>query len=152
MFTQTLQSILRRAGWTPDRFVSASEWVAILETECFTMLPEAVKILESFGGLRVVPQKTASDAYLAEALLFNPVMAATGEFDRVDFWQRRLNLRFSPLAEISGGAILLLADDGRVFACWDGLIWFEGTSFEDAMENTLVIPKRRPVEFDRVDS
>ncbi len=69
------------------------------------------------------------------------------EWDRVEYWQKRLGMALSPLAELGGGAILLLAEDGRIFSCWDSVLWVDGASFEEAMENTLMFGKRRPVEY-----
>jgi hypothetical protein len=150
MFSNAVLSTLEASGWTPHRKVPTAEWVGQLEAEGFIMLPEAVKVLEAFGGLEIVPRKTAADVYAAEVLRFDPTLAASGEFDRISYWQSRLNTRLSPIAETGGGAILLLAEDGRVFSCWDGVLWLDGTSFEDALENTLIVAKRKPVEFGRM--
>jgi hypothetical protein len=150
MFSNTVLSVLEASGWTPNRNVPIAQWVAQLESEGFTMLPNAVKLLEGFGGLEIVPRKAASDAYAAEVLRFDPTLAASGEFDRIDYWEKRLDTHLSPIAETGGGAILLLAEDGRVVSCWDGLLWLDGTSFEDALENTLILAKRKPVELGRM--
>jgi hypothetical protein len=150
MFTDTVLSTLKASGWTPNRNVVTTQWVKELESQGFAMLPGAVNILERFGGLEVVPPAAASGAYRAEVLRFDPVLGASGEFDRVDYWQRRLNTRLSPIGELGGGAILLLAQDHRVFSCWCDLLWLDGTSFEDALENTLIIARRKPVEFGRM--
>jgi SUKH-3 immunity protein len=150
MFSDTVLSTLAASGWTPNRKTPTAQWVGQLESEGFTMLPEAVSVLEGFGGLEIVPWKSASDAYAAEVLRFDPILAASGEFDRIDYWQSRLNTRLSPIGETGGGAILLLAEDGRVFSCWDGVLWLDGTSFQDALENTLIVAKRKPLECGRM--
>ncbi len=49
--------------------------------------------------------------HLPAVLSFEPVLAA--EVDRVEYWQRRLRLRLSPIGELTGGAGVLLAEDGR---------------------------------------
>jgi hypothetical protein len=135
------------SGWTPVREVPTDGWVNQLQSEGFAVLPEATRILAEFGGLTVIPQKSPSDAYLAEILRFDPVLASSGEFDRVDYWERRLGMRLSPIAETGGGSMLLIAEDGRVFSCRDRMLWLHGTSFENALENTLIIAKRRPTEY-----
>src|SRR5947209_1250932 len=134
MFSDTVLTILESSGWLPNRKVPTSQWIGQLEDEGFTMLPDAVKLLEEFGGLEIVPRKAKSDAYAAEIIRFDRVLAASGEFDRIDYWQSRLNIRLSPIAELGGGAILLLSEDGRVFSCWDGVLWLDGGSFVDALE------------------
>lgn len=150
MFSDTVLSILEASGWKPHRKAPTAQWISRLESEGFTMLPEAVKVLEAFGGLEIVPQKTGADAFLKGVLRFDPVLAASGEFDRVDYWQQRLNTKLSPLAEGSRGELLLLAEDGRVFSCYDSQLFLDGASLEDALENTLIVAKRRSVEFGRM--
>jgi hypothetical protein len=149
MYSEKVLLALESSGWKPDRRVLVDVWTARLMSEGFTILPEALSLLEVFGGLVIRPVKSRSDVYVANAVTFDPVLAASGEFDRVDYWQKKLNLTFTPIAEV-GGAILMLASDGRLFSCRDRIIWLEGESFDDAIENTLVVPTRRPVEFARM--
>ena len=146
MFSDTVISILEASGWAPSRRVPTSQWVGQLESERFTMLPDAVKVLEGFGGLEIVPRKIAADTFLKGVIRFDPLLSASGEFDRVNYWQHCLNITLSPIAEDSKGGILLLAEDGRVFICWDGKMFHIGESFEDALENSLIVAKRKAVE------
>jgi SUKH-3 immunity protein len=150
MLSDTVTAILEASGWRPDRKVSAEQWIRQLESEGFTMLPGAVKVLEAFGGLEIAPRKVDADTFLKGVLRFDPVLAASGEFDRVDYWQQRFNTKLSPLAEGSRGEVLLLAEDGRVFSCYDGELFLDGVSFEDALENTLVVARRKSVEVGRM--
>ncbi len=150
VFSDTVHSILEASGWTPHRKVPTAQWVNQLESEGFTMLPDAVRALEAFGGLEIVPRKTAADSFLKGVLRFDPVLAASGEFERVDYWQKRLNTKLSPLAEGSKGELLLLAEDGRILSCYDGQLFLDGVSFEDAFENTLIVAKRKSVEIGRM--
>ncbi len=150
MFSEELRSAFANAGWTPDRKVPTGHWVSQLVSDGFTMLPAAIKLLESFGGLEIRPLKVPSQVYRPEVLLFDPVLAASGDFERVDYWQERLHMRLSPIGEMRGPAAVLLAEDGRVFSYRDAILWVDGASFEDAMENTLVMGKRWPVVYGRM--
>jgi SUKH-3 immunity protein len=150
MFSDAVVSILEDSGWKSGRRVLVEHWINRLEGEGFTMSPEAIKVLETFGGLEIVPRKTPIDTFLKGALRFDPVLAASGEFERVNYWQERLNTKLSPLAEGSKGEIVLLAQDGRVFSCYDGQLFLDGLSFEDALENTLIVAKRKSVAFGRM--
>ena len=150
MFSEELRSALADAGWTPDRKVLTGHWVSQLVSEGFAMLPAAIEVLESFGGLEIHPLMVPSQVYRPGVLLFDPILATSGDFDRVDYWQKRLHMRLSPLGEISGPVALLLAEDGRIFSCRDTILWVVGASFEGAMENTLLIGKRWPVEYGRM--
>ena len=119
MFSDTVLSLLRQSGWRPNRRWPTGQWVRELESEGFVMVPTAASVLETFGGLELAPPKLASDTFLKGRLHFDPVIAASGEFDRVNYWQERLNTRFSPLAEGSRGEIFLLAENGGVCACYE---------------------------------
>jgi hypothetical protein len=143
MFSETVQKILEATGWTPQRRISITDWKKCLNSEGFTVHLKAVELLVNFGGIEVRPVKSSSDAYMAEVLRFDPILAASGEFDRVDYWQKYLKIELTPIAEVNA-AILLLGSDGRVFSCWDRILWLDGLSFEDAIENTLLVPKRLP--------
>jgi hypothetical protein len=84
-FSQKVLALLETAGWTPDRQVpeaQITQWVKELEAEGFTMIPEAVRLLRSFGGLK-----------FNGWLKFDPIEAAGGEFDRIEYWEKRLNMR-----------------------------------------------------------
>lgn len=148
MMSDTLRNVLTSCGWHEDRIVDPSKWVTRLAAEGFIMIPEAVSILKSFGGLTIVPQKSPDAVFLPDKLTFDPVLAASGEFEAVDYWQSTIGKKLSPIAEIGGGAILMVGDDGQIMSCWPDRIWRDGASFIDALENTLIIGKRRPLELD----
>jgi hypothetical protein len=149
MFSNEVRSALEAAGWTPSRKVSTERWVCQLTSEGFTMLPEAIALLESFGGLTVRPLRTPAQVYTPETIRFDPILSASGEWDRVDYWQEQLHTRLSPIADVAG-AMLLLAEDGRAFSSWGSLLWLDGSCFADAMENTLIVGKRRPQEYGEI--
>jgi len=147
MLSQEVQAVLRQQGWSPDRKVPITDWVAQLRSEGYTVSPEGEAILQNFGGLEITPAKRSDDAYAAGAICFDPVLAATGEFERVDFWQKHLGQKLTPLGELEGQSILLLTENGRVFYEWGNEIGECGESFEDALELTLVLARRRPIRW-----
>lgn len=146
MFSNDVSAAFEAAGWSPDRRVSTDQWVRDLTAEGFTLHPRAIALLENVGGLTVVPPKLPTNVYNPEKIFFDP-LRASGEFDRVEYWERYLETHLSPIAELSGGAIVVIAEDGRIFTCWDVVLWWDGDSFEDAVENTLVAAHRRPREL-----
>lgn len=44
--------------------------------------------------------------------------------------------------------MLLLAEDGRVFTSFDAVLWQDGESFEDALENALIVANRESLEIE----
>ncbi len=151
MFSERVFATLQSCGWTPERRVSTESWVSQLTSEGFTFIPKAIAVLENLGGLEIRPLNMVTDALTAGVLRFDPILAASGEFDRVDYWQRQLSTKLSPVAETSRGGMLLLAEDGRVYVTSDGALWLCGESLEDAFENTLIVPKRMAIEIGRIE-
>ena len=150
MLSHEIQSVLRQQGWSPERRVPITDWIAQLRSEGYVVSPEAETILQNFGGLTIVPVKQPDDVYGAGVIRFDPVLAASGEFDRVDFLQKQLGRTLTPLGEVGQG-ILLLADDGQVLDVWDNESAEYGNSFEDALQSTLLFARRKPV-IRRLDS
>jgi hypothetical protein len=145
MLSHSTVTSLIDAGWSPDRRVQINHWVEQLTAEGYTMHDHVKDILEKYGGLVVKPVRGAhASGYIATELDFDPVYAGSGEFDRVDYWQQRLGLLLSPLGEHGDGGLVLLANDGGVFRCRDDHILYMGSTFEEALENTLVNVTRQP--------
>ena len=147
MFSESTQNCLLRAGWTPDRRVPTQEWTDELESEGFTILPDAQRLLANLGGLEVQPVKDRRiNVYAPGIVHFDPVSAASGEFDGIDLLQKQLDTVLTPLAEVSGRSILLLAGDGRVYLGWTDVVWLVGHSFEAALD-TLLLARTKPIEI-----
>jgi len=146
MFSQSALRILEASGWFPGRTVSIASWTNSLRSEGFTVIPEAARLLEEFGGLTIYPKHPTSGMPVADTIRFDPLLAASGDFNRVDYWQRKLNVLLTPLAEV-GNAMMLLAEDGRVFICGDNILLLAGDSFVDAMDNTLACRNRKPLRI-----
>ena len=97
------------------------------------------------AGLTIRPIRQPDDAHASETITFDPL--AHVDPDRILYWQDRLQLKLSPLGALGLNMCLLIAEDGAVFATWDRSLYKVGYSFEDAMENTLVFGRRRPIEL-----
>lgn len=149
MLSNQAQDILRAVGWNPGRCVPTEHWTTLLSREGFQMLPEATLHLSELGGLEIVGKRLPESLRPGCNMLFNPELAASGEFDRVEYWEQRLGLRLSPIAEVDGG-ILLLGADGRAWVCFCNLLFVAGNSFDEAIENLLVNRGQKLVEFGRM--
>jgi hypothetical protein len=150
MYTDIVASILSQSGWSEDRCVEIDQWVEQLESEGFTLIPDVKRILREFGGLKIPPVKAPSDTFAKGQFYFDPVSAASGDFDKIEYWQNHLGITLSPFAEGSKAEMLLLASDGRVFASYHAILFLVGSSFEDAVENTFTLAKNMYVEFGRI--
>lgn len=140
-----LERSLRSMGWHPDRFVLATEWERRILEYGFEALSESLDIIHSFGD--IVMRPTLAVAYQPPALYFDPLYpGGTGfEPDRVLPFEKILCAELNPLAEVDfGHATLVLASDHRVLMSSDHLLYEMGSTFEDALENTLVFGRRVP--------
>jgi len=152
MLSQAVQAVLRQQGWSPERKVPTRIWIAQLIGGGYNVLPEAESILENFGGLEITPVKTPDDAYSANVVSFDPVQGILSEVERIEFWQKLLGQRLTPLGMLYPiESMLLLGENGQVFCEWGNIIGECGSSFEDALESTLVFARRKPM-IRKVDS
>ena len=152
MFSAAVTDTLEWAGWSPTRKVSMTRWVKALIDDGYTMVPEALRILENFGLLTIKPPPKAPGAvFRADELVFRPDDAALGESDAIGDWEKQLGVRLSPVAEHGGQGLLLVAEDGRVYLCFGALMWKMGETFEDALENTLIVVRREPERIPCID-
>src|SRR5215213_3171803 len=96
-FDVDTQRVLRSAGWTEDRFVSADKWIRELTQRGAITFPLANRILENLGGLEIHPPHDPRELFMPSEILLNPSCVAS-EFDRVDLWQNEYSLTLFPLA------------------------------------------------------
>lgn len=142
-FTPEAEEVLRRSGWAPSRSVVIEAWTDRLAYEGYALTPGAARILENFGGLEITPPKNDFNLFFPSKIVFDPIIAASGEFDRVDSWQRDLQTTLYPLGEVLEQFILLFAQTGRIYACTDGVLDILGENLEEAME-LLIFARTRP--------
>jgi SUKH-3 immunity protein of toxin-antitoxin system len=147
MFSSELERVLRDAGWYPGRKVSVAEWVADLTSYGFIVVPEAKTILEEFGGLKVCPIKTVTDAYASEPVIIDSCSDADSE--ELMEWGQKLQTTLTPIGEYGGQAAVLVAEDRSIYLSWSHILWKCGSSFVDALENEFVFARRKPVEVKR---
>jgi hypothetical protein len=65
-------------------------------------------------------------------------------------WENRHNITLTPLGEIDGQVYLVVANTGEIFGIWGNVLYKYGESFEDAIENTLILPRSIPIKYDVV--
>jgi hypothetical protein len=145
MMSQALRDVLTAAGWAPDRSVPTSQWIAVLEAGGFSVVPAAEAVLRNFGGLTVRPAERPSGPHAPETIVFDPL--ATADREAAEYWEEFLGKKLTPIAEVGGQSCLLVAESGEVYTSWDRFLFKDGDSLEDALENTLVFGRRRPVEI-----
>lgn len=125
--------LLSQAGWSPDRRVETAGWVTRLESEGFKSNPTVLALLESVGGLSIRFPLLNTSTY-ERGIWFEPVQAATGEYDRVEEWRNEIDVDLFPLGEIIGGYIVWAGNDGKFYYGHEFGLYRLGESFAIAMD------------------
>jgi hypothetical protein len=143
-----LTGVLSRAGWGSKRCIDTTVWEQSLKEYGFSVSPAALNVLSEYGSLVVHPVPSDTDEHSSSTVIFEPLEEA--EQDRIEYWEKRLNLALTPVGGTSGIA-LLVAENGEVYAEWSGIFWRVGSDIVDALENVLIFAKNKFEEVGRVD-
>lgn len=131
------------AGWTPERSIDTSKYQKFFETEGFTITYRTIEILQSFGGLRINPLSGPQAVFGSGPINFEPILAGEGEQSYVEYRERQIGLKLTPLGEWDNLAMLLIADDGQVISDAGNMgTWRVDRDFESALE-LLILADRR---------
>jgi hypothetical protein len=125
------ETILRSAGWSPDRTVDIDEWVVRLRRDGNQVSPVAEAILERFGGLEL--RHRLDGGASRYDLSLNPA-TWYGERDRVLDIEEVLKSPACPLGEFSGDAMLAVLGDGRVVSAFGGDMNLVGDTWSSALD------------------
>ncbi|NEC86429.1 SUKH-3 domain-containing protein [Streptomyces sp. SID12501] len=116
-FTSEVESVLRRAGWLPDRRFDLAPWKSSMSG--FLWHAAAEEFLQEFGGIRV--DISGSGITCArEPFEFDPELAI-GEEGRFAELSELFGRSFFPLGEIGQGEFFLAIDEEGVvylLAAW----------------------------------
>lgn len=76
-------NVLKNSGWSDGRKQDITQWIQILTEEGYIVNEYAKSILSELGDLQV---RVSSDKnHLGVTMHFNPVNAASGEYDRMKY-------------------------------------------------------------------
>jgi len=144
LFSPQVQKVLEEAGWSPSRSVPVTEWIKNLTDVGYKPFPLAIAILENLGGLEITPPTNQSNLFFPCKIVFDPVYAASSEFDRIKKWQEEHGLWLFPLGEYDPLFILMCSSGGRIFGGRESRFDLLGDSIEDALE-LRIFASRRPI-------
>ncbi len=156
-FSNEVQEALKNQGWSPDRKILIDEWVARSKSVGMTILPEAEKIWQNFGGLTI---KTPDYAYTHVDATWNRITEFIPPFDDYDdqimYYEERIGIKITLLG-ITGDKrcrdeyFVGLAECGHIlFLGLDSCFIDCAKSFELAMEIGIVFAKG-PYKFYNIE-
>lgn len=135
--TEATRQALERAGWNPGRQVDIDEWITILGDQGYFFSEPAKEILKSFGGLVVRPADVPEAVWGADPIVFDPMEAGDGMYERYKSQETALGHRMSPLASWGGESTIMLLDDGRVVSDSSFSLQLLGSTFPEALDLAL---------------
>ena len=125
-------NILRKSGWSDDREQDITSWIQILSEEGFIVNDYAQSVLKELGNLQI---RTASDKkHLGVTLHFNPVNAASGEYDRMEIFNAASNEELFPIGECYDWVIYVGSSKKVYLGDWMSLS-IAGDTIEDFLNN-----------------
>jgi hypothetical protein len=140
------EAVLRLAGWQPDRRIDPAPWITQLEAERFTRNEPAVAVLANLGGLQLAPTSVNQKLYCPDIVHFDPVIAASGDRDKVAMWEEHCHMSLFPIAEVQGGPVVCCSPTSVFILAYGLPLLFLGNSVEE-MLNQLVCGRRRFPNF-----
>lgn len=136
---------LRSAGWEPGREVNGPDWSSWFEEEGYSSQDEAVAILAEFGGLAIDPSASEESAFAPARLVFNPMLASTGESPRITLREAQMGVTLTPLGEWASEYIVLYGGDGAIYVESTFGVKMVGQGLEQALE-TMLLGNRTPTK------
>jgi hypothetical protein len=111
-----VHATLVESGWTPGYRFDPTGWADRLRAEDFSVHPAGICVLELLGGLTVVPPRSVKAVFGTGELKIDPLWAAEGESERIADRERIIGDRLCPVGEWLGEYIVLVGEEGRVYA------------------------------------
>ena len=142
-----VRAALTESGWFEGRSVDVKPFLAALAEEGFSIVDEARPWLVTFGGLTVTPPRRHGAAFASGPILFEPLLAATGEARRISEREQEIGKKLTPVGEWLDEFILLVAADGSVCAETTFQFLLLGRSPSEALR-CLIRADRPPIDLE----
>lgn len=124
--------VLKRSGWSDDRKQDITSWIKILSEEGYIVNDYAESVLKELGGLQI--RTSSNENHLGVTLHFNPVSAASGEYDRMEIFNATSNEELFPIGECYDWVIYVSESKKVYLGDWMSLS-IAGDTIEEFLNN-----------------
>lgn len=129
-------NVLRESGWSEHRKQDIQYWIKVLTEEGYVVNDYAQSILQELGDLQF---NTAGDKnHWGVQLEFNPVNAASGEYDRMEIFNKASNDELFPIGLCFSWIVYVGSNKKVYLGDWQSLS-IAGNSIEEFL-NKIFTP------------
>lgn len=125
-------NVLKESGWSKDRKQDIHPWIQILSEEGYKVNNYAQSILKELGNLQI--RISGDKNHLGVTLHFNPINAASGEYDRMEIFNAVSNDELFPIGECYDWVIYVSSSKKVYLGDWQSLS-IAGDSIEEFLNN-----------------
>lgn len=125
-------NVLKRSGWHEDRKIDINAWLQVLSGEGYIVNDYAKSVLRELGDLQICI--SSDKEHLGVTLHFNPVNAASGEYDRMEIFNSSSGEELFPIGECYDWVIYVSASKKVYLGDWMSLL-VAGDTIEDFLNN-----------------
>lgn len=126
--------VLKKSGWYIGRQYDTTLWVKQLEDEGYAINEYALLVLQELGGIYI--RERAEGKYVGATLDFNPFDSASGEYDRLDEFEKASNDKLFPIGSLQDYIVYAGFTQKIYLGDWAGL-YLIGNSVEEYLENVF---------------
>lgn len=136
-------NILQGSGWNVNRKIDIYSWINILLDEGYVINDYAYSILQELGDIQI--RVSGDDSHCGACMHFNPINAASGEYDRMEIFNSASNDELFPIGECYDWVIYVASNKKVYLGDWMSLS-IAGNTIEDFLNN-IFNPNFKPKEI-----
>ena len=121
-------NVLKECGWSDNRKQDITSWIQVLSEEGYIVNSYAQSVLKELGNLQI--RTSGDENHLGVTLHFNPVNAASGEYDRMEIFNKASNDELFPIGECFDWVIYVSSSKKVYLGDWCSLS-IAGDTIED---------------------
>jgi hypothetical protein len=137
--------VLRAAEFYAGRCVDTGPWEAMLRREGYSASPAAEAVFASYGHLCLrVGFSDRLPSGSADLSFHEADIARACHPDYVEFWEKAIGHRLTPVAAVSVEEVLFVGDDAAVYRSHFHRLYYHGPDFYPALRDSIVRTDQAP--------